>query len=249
MGDGIDGVGRLVMRGKTCEVKAATPKGEAGFGGKKLPSRASPGGPNQSYIYRQYLHHHQQHQQQQNLYSHPAQNHMNHHMHPPYPYVDAMGYPMMTEDVPSSMLDAYASHYHHHHQGFHPAAANAYGHVAPFFYPTVSDTGIPSSHSAAYPGHQSQGSIPSSPPGPSPYIYMSSFDSNISGSPSHAPPMVVPDYYNHGSPTYGHPPALAYVPTVPMPPQAAGGTATSVMQPVAPGIPGRGMEGPNDHIE
>jgi hypothetical protein len=32
MGDQDDGVGRLVMRGKTCEVKAATPKGDGGFG-------------------------------------------------------------------------------------------------------------------------------------------------------------------------------------------------------------------------
>ena len=35
MGDGNDGVGRLEMRGKICEVKAATPKGEGVYNPKK----------------------------------------------------------------------------------------------------------------------------------------------------------------------------------------------------------------------
>jgi hypothetical protein len=44
-GDSEDGIGRLVMRGKTCEVKAATPKGEGGHRrkfqhkGNQLPSQ------------------------------------------------------------------------------------------------------------------------------------------------------------------------------------------------------------------
>lgn len=44
MGNHGDGIGRLVMRGKTCEVKAAAPKGQAPHRGGK-PNRNNRGGP------------------------------------------------------------------------------------------------------------------------------------------------------------------------------------------------------------
>jgi len=48
MGDHGDGVGRLVMRGKTCEVKAAAPKGHAPTRGGKA-NRGNRGGPRNQY--------------------------------------------------------------------------------------------------------------------------------------------------------------------------------------------------------
>jgi hypothetical protein len=232
MGGGDDGIGRLVMRGKTCEVKAATPKGE-GFGGKKFPSRGANGGGSHHQHYRQHL-------PPQYNGGHPEHQQLNHHIPSAYGYTDQMGYPMVPDVYSGAASGGYSSHYHH--QGYHHlAGVNPYGAMSHLYYPSMNDGGVPAPAGAVYTGIHPSMTPLSTPPDVAPQFYMSSHDPT-------AAPVLVPDYYNHLSPTYTHQHAsVAFVPMVPMPSAPVGGVTishmpTSVMQPVAPGIPGKGTE-------
>lgn len=219
MGNGGDGVGRLVMRGKTCEVKAATPKGE-GFGGKKSHPQRGGGHSHNNIVH----HHYRQHQQQ---YGHLEQQHINNHMQPPYPYTEQMGYAMVPDVISAPMAGMHSPQYH---QGYHLAGVNPYGTVPPMYYHGMNGT------SPVYPGMDASMAPPTSPTAPSPHYFMSPYDPAVAGATTHVQSTVVPEYYSHTSPTYTHQqPNVAFVPMM-------SATPVSVMQPVAPGIPGKGTD-------
>ncbi|KAG7350903.1 RNA-binding protein [Nitzschia inconspicua] len=240
MGGYDDGIGRLDIRGKTCEVKAATPRGEGSFPGKKLYSRGSAGGANHQYHRYRY-----QHQQ----YGYPYQQHMNNHMVVPFAHAGSIGYPMMSDGISGSVTGSYASLYHHH-PGFNLTAANAYGPMTSMYYPSMNDAGMPLSPSSTRPSVYDNVVTPLSPPGPSPPFYLSLYDPTVTGTATAA---VVPEYHNHTSTTFAQQPTVAYVPMMQTPSIAGSGVedtvnaslsqiSTSVMPYVAPSIPIKGIE-------
>jgi hypothetical protein len=189
MGDRNDGIGRLVMRGKTCEIKAATPKGEAGYNARRTRGGSTGGKSNSSNTV------------------------------PSYPYSTQMGYPMMLDP-----LAAGHSYNHPHHYQY--PYANGYPPYGMSHMPYYS--GMPPPNQAGmYQGMDTAATA-------SPHYYMSPYDPAAAAASRY--------YYVH-SQQYPYAPAMMPVT------DAAVSMQTSVMQPVAPGIPEKEGEPIGDILE
>jgi hypothetical protein len=221
IGEGFDGIGRIVIRGKTCEIKAATPKGEGFFDGKKIHSLRRGNGNG-----------HLRYRQRPEQYSQPAHQQFNNHVNPAFAY---MGYPMTPNVQSGPMVNIHSSHYHpgYHHSGLDGYGATMYYHGIPL-YPQMP---VAPTLTAA------------------PHCYISPYIPVMSGASSHVQPTVVLEPYSLSSPTCSHEHDVAIAPNATF--SAAGmeshaavthvsakNICTSVMQPVAPRIPGKGTDSP-----
>jgi hypothetical protein len=241
MGDHDDGVGRLVMRGKTCEVKAATPKGEgSGRGGRS--SRT--GGQNRDQ---------RKHDFATIGYSHISGS---------FVYPEHVAYlPVMHEGgayLPNPQFQEYIG----------TTAASAPGippYMTPVYYPTVQ---YPPAHPpmvmAPIEEYVSTGGQMTTPPffnmvTPAPdaasFAVQASHPSAATAGPMSSSPLTsqpVHSHYQHhhlAPPPYSQQAAYAFLPVAPIPPSAGVPgpppgvvQATSVMQPVAPGLPFKHQE-------
>jgi hypothetical protein len=214
------------MRGKTCEVKAATPKGEGCLGGKKFHSQRRGNGNGH--------HHYRQNQEQ---YGHTENQQLNNHMHPSYAYV---GYPMMSHVHSGPTADIHSSHFH---QGYHPSAFDGYGatmyyHGSPVFpemhpslpSPPATSRFKMSRHDLTKSGASShiQSNIVLDP-----YSHLSSMYA-YDGSVAFAPMVAMPSAAESLSGA-----AATHV--------SVSNMRASVVQPFAPGIPIKGRDSPAIH--
>ena len=183
MGDHPDGIGRLSMRGKTCEVKAAQPKDGGNRFGKNFRGDR------------------REHYKIPSPHPHPYSG-----FNPP----DAMGYPPPPGDPMA------VQHYH-----FHPHGVPSY---MPMYYP-----GVPNPPQS--PAHFLHGVAPMNYHHHVPPTYMMGHGMENVASGVTMPPAP------HGNP----PQVFGFMPFVPAahPPPQSSYTQTSVMQPVAPGIPSK----------
>ena len=222
----MDGVGRLNMHGKTCEVKAAQPKDPGHPGQINNHNRGKHDGRGG--------HHHAMHGNKNDPAHVMPPYHYHHYPYPPYP-TD----PMVAASPPQDTIPAFPGG---PYQGFPPHAMT--GSMAPMYYPTAIPTNGPM--------------VPPSVPGAPMGDYMSPFPAYYMGQ-GHPP--AVPMDASHmqmqqqeGAPiaqavpqttaaANGAAQAYAFIPFMMAAPMAQGPPAgvpqqpTSMMQPVAPGLP------------
>lgn len=236
MGDHDDGVGRLVMRGKPCEVKVATPKGERGFGRGGRTSRSGS--------------HHNRDQRKHDSFQTVGYGHAM----GSYAYTEHLGYVPAMRGIP---FQAYP--------GTAASGAGVPPYMAPVYYPTVPYPHTQPSFAMPPPLEEfsNPGDTVTSPPfydmaPPSPdaaanFVVPVSHHPSVatSGVPMTSPPVPLSlpmhsRYHHLGHPTFSQQQAAyAFLPVAPVPPsagvpgphQGVAVQATSVMQPVAPGLP------------
>jgi hypothetical protein len=207
------GVGRLVMRGKTCEVKVAEPK-EKG--------RAQRGGPAGKTIRQGYYDNHN-HQQFAHAQPPPVVFH---------PEAMGMAYPAQYQYYSQEAVATSPMHIHMMHP--YPYYAG-YGYMTPMYYPPGAPP-IPPMMPPAVGEYEYAGAVP--PPYPmGPYSYAMDPMEQAIAAPAYYPSPTTTSTYPQQANGYACIPLMATPVPAPAPLAPAYPQQTSVMQPVAPGIP------------